>query len=324
MTAAPATSAPTGTTDLLASLCKALGELMRVEILRVLSSNSYGVLELADIFEVTQPRISHHLKVLLAAELVSTRREGNSIFYRRPQLSPLDPLNEFKRTVFASIDECRLKDALVQRVERVHRARAEISSRFFLDRAPKFREQQDLIASHPVYAQAVVELLDNCELPHTGRALELGPGDGEFLPQLAARFTKITALDNSASMLDKARQHCAAQSNIEFILGDTTKLAPGDRYACAVVNMVLHHTPSPPRIFSDLYAALDERGVLLITELCPHDQAWAKEACGDVWLGFEPNDITQWAENAGFQTGQSLFFALRNGFQIQLQQFIKP
>ena len=31
-------------------------------------------------------------------------------------------------------------------------------------------------------------------------------------------------------------------------------------------------------------------GVLLVTELCRHHQDWVKDACGDVWLGFEPAD----------------------------------
>lgn len=41
------------------------------------------MLELAQIFDVGQSGMSHHLKVLAQAELVATRREGNAIFYRR-------------------------------------------------------------------------------------------------------------------------------------------------------------------------------------------------------------------------------------------------
>ena len=93
---------------------------------------------------------------------------------------------------------------------------------------------------------------------------------------------------------------------------------------CIVVNMVLHHTPSPADIFQDLSNALAPGGALLICDLCRHEQAWAREACGDLWQGFEPQDFSRWAQAAKLDEGQSVYFALRNGFQIQLRQFFKP
>jgi SAM-dependent methyltransferase len=91
-----------------------------------------------------------------------------------------------------------------------------------------------------------------------------------------------------------------------------------------VINMVLHHVPSPGRLFEDIGRLLNKNGCLLISDLCHHDQQWAREACGDVWLGFEPDDFSGWARHAGLQEGQSQYMALRNGFQIQVRQFFKP
>ena len=70
-------------TDLLSALCKAAGDGLRLNVLRALSNDSFGVLELAQIFAIGQSGMSHHLKVLAQAGLVATRREGNAIFYRR-------------------------------------------------------------------------------------------------------------------------------------------------------------------------------------------------------------------------------------------------
>lgn len=67
-------------TDALAAFCKAAGEPLRLNILRALSNDSFGVLELAHIFATGQSGISHHLKVLTQAGLVTSRREGNAIF----------------------------------------------------------------------------------------------------------------------------------------------------------------------------------------------------------------------------------------------------
>ncbi|MEG1214978.1 MAG: metalloregulator ArsR/SmtB family transcription factor, partial [Leclercia sp.] len=61
----------------LAALCKASGDPLRLNVLRALASDSFGVLELAQIFAIGQSGMSHHLKVLAQAGLVATRREGN-------------------------------------------------------------------------------------------------------------------------------------------------------------------------------------------------------------------------------------------------------
>jgi ArsR family transcriptional regulator len=40
-------------------------------------------------------------------------------------------------------------------------------------------------------------------------------------------------------------------------------------------------------------------------------------------LGFEPDDLRNWAAAAELYEGESLYLAQRNGFQIQLHQFFK-
>ncbi len=89
------------------------------------------------------------------------------------------------------------------------------------------------------------------------------------------------------------------------------------------MNMVLHHIPSPAEVFIDIAKVLDEGGQLFITELCSHDQSWVKRSCGDLWMGFDPIELTEWAQNAGFQESESIYLAQRNGFRVQIRQFIK-
>ena len=72
---APAKQSQCGTllTEALSALCKAAGDPLRLAVLRVLSQDSFGVLELSQIFEFRQSGMSHHLKILLQAGLVTTR-----------------------------------------------------------------------------------------------------------------------------------------------------------------------------------------------------------------------------------------------------------
>ena len=63
---------------------KACADPLRVQILKALNSDTFGVLELTQIFDTKQSGMSHHLKVLSQSGLVEAQREGNAIFYRRP------------------------------------------------------------------------------------------------------------------------------------------------------------------------------------------------------------------------------------------------
>jgi ubiquinone/menaquinone biosynthesis C-methylase UbiE/DNA-binding transcriptional ArsR family regulator len=311
----------------LPNLLKAAGDGFRLEILRVLAQDSFGVLELCRIFVAKQSGMSHHLKVLTSAGLLSTRREGNSIFYRRAYLVPDSPLASLQQALFASIDQMPITDVVQTQLCELEQERSLASQQFFAENAHKFREQQDLIASYPVYAEHMIQLLNNTPLRNWTLALEVGPGEGEFLPVLAQKFSQVVALDSSAEMLNKSKEHSQKHNlrSMEFIHGDTHVLAQKKVLAdCIVVNMVLHHTPSPADIFQDLSKSLAPGGALLICDLCRHEQAWAREACGDLWQGFEPQDFSRWASAANLNEGQSVYFALRNGFQIQLRQFFKP
>ena len=160
----------------------------------------------------------------------------------------------------------------------------------------------------------------------TKQALEIGPGYGQFLKKLCAIFEQVIALDNSAEMLDQCAQRVKKQSlnNISFLHGDTfSALNKNIRADFVSLNMVLHHNPIPGDIIRHCADLLTDNGVLLITDLCAHDQDWVKQACGDLWLGFDPSEITDWAENAGLTEVNSLFLTQRNGFRIQLRQFKK-
>lgn len=309
-----------------AILLKAVADPLRLEILRVLARGSYGVLELCRILDIKQPALSHHLKVLSSADMVATRREGNSIFYRRAHLPVGHPHLQLQQHLFNDLDLMSLSDPVQDRLTLVQQERTQASQQFFADNGPKLREQQDLIASFPVYAEQVQQRLSALPTQQYKSVLEVGPGNGELLPTLVETFDSVTAIDNSATMLDRAQTLAQTNnlSDIQFYLGDTkTLLREKIKADCIVINMVLHHTPEPADIFFDLANALNTNGVLIVTDLCSHQQQWAKDSCGDLWLGFEPQDFSEWANAAGLAEGQSEYIALRNGFQVQIRQFLK-
>jgi ArsR family transcriptional regulator len=311
----------------LTNLCKASADSLRLLVLRVLRKDSFGVSELCSIFDIRQPALSHHLKVLANAGLVAARREANSIFYRRSELGQHPDLEALQHSIFETVDGIDLPRDIQDRLTALHRQREDNSSNFFRLNAHKFHQQQDLIASYAQYADVVAQLLADAPLEHRRTALEVGPGDGSFLLELAPLFERVVALDNAPGMLEQARTKTAAAGfdNIDFILDDTrssqlTKLGAD----CVVINMVLHHTPAPGDVLHDVASCLAPGGVVLVTDLCNHDQGWARENCGDLWLGFDPQDLAQWAQDAGLTDIASEYLAQRNGFQVQVRLFGRP
>ncbi|KGK82749.1 ArsR family transcriptional regulator [Stutzerimonas degradans] len=311
--------------DSLAALCKAGGDPLRLNVLRALASDSFGVLELAQIFATGQSGMSHHLKVLTQAGLLATRREGNAIFYRRnlPQSDSLG--GKLHAALLEEVDQLELTAEVQARIAAVHAQRSAASEDFFARMAGSFQARQDLLAGLPQYRDSVLALLDALNFETTATALEVGPGDGSFLPELASRFRHVVALDNSAAMLELARARCeqAGLNNVELKLADALhdECPPAE---CVVLNMVLHHLAAPGEALKQLARLVKAGGSLLITELCSHNQSWAREACGDLWLGFEQDDLARWADAAGLTPGESLYIGLKNGFQIQARHFSRP
>jgi ArsR family transcriptional regulator len=69
----------------LAQVFKALGDPVRLRLVSLIGAHQGGevcVCELTTAFDLTQPTISHHLKVLREAGIISSERRGTWVYYR--------------------------------------------------------------------------------------------------------------------------------------------------------------------------------------------------------------------------------------------------
>ncbi|MQA12691.1 MAG: metalloregulator ArsR/SmtB family transcription factor [Pseudonocardiaceae bacterium] len=69
----------------LSRLFKALGDPVRLRLLSLIASHNGGeacVCDLSGVFDLTGPTISHHLRVLREAGLITGQRRGTWIYYR--------------------------------------------------------------------------------------------------------------------------------------------------------------------------------------------------------------------------------------------------
>ena len=69
----------------MARVAKALGDPVRLRLLSLVASHEGGeacVCDISDTFDLSQPTISHHLKVLRQAGLLDCERRGTWVYYR--------------------------------------------------------------------------------------------------------------------------------------------------------------------------------------------------------------------------------------------------
>jgi len=69
---------------------KALADPNRVRMLKLLQQRELCVCELNELFHLSQPTVSKHLKVLEEAELVTFRKQGNWVMYRSNDGKPAE------------------------------------------------------------------------------------------------------------------------------------------------------------------------------------------------------------------------------------------
>ena len=309
------------------ALLKASADPLRMQILKVLEQESFGVSELSQILDCKQSGMSHHLKALASAGLVTARREANAIFYQRARDSLLEGLAELQEAILVTMNHIGLDAEIEQRIDEVQRHRAQTGEALFAEYSDDFRELHDQISPFVVYGRGAADMLDECLPQGAGSVLEVGMGDGGFLSELAPRFGKVVGLDVSAHMVERARSQVEklGLGNVELIEGDTTNAWLQDlQFDAVVMNMVLHHVPSPARQFVEVSELLAPGGRFLLCDLCSHNQRSAREACGDVWLGFEEDVLSHWAEAAELDNGRVRMLSQRNGLRVQLREFIKP
>lgn len=85
-----------------ALICKALGDSNRLEIVQMLSNGEKCGCKLLEKFEITQPTLSHHMKILCECGLVEARKEGKWSYY---SLS-YSTLNAFKGFMEGIVCNC--------------------------------------------------------------------------------------------------------------------------------------------------------------------------------------------------------------------------
>jgi ubiquinone/menaquinone biosynthesis C-methylase UbiE/DNA-binding transcriptional ArsR family regulator len=296
--------APQSLTDQLA----ALGEMLRLRVLRLLEREELSVGELAKVVQYPQSTVSRHLKVLADGGWVVRRSEGTATFYR----VVLDDLPLPQRTLWLTV-----RDQLVnapgpsssgelsedlRRLASVLAERREDAQTYFGRVAGQWDQVRTELFGSRFALHGLLTLL-----PRDWTVVDVGCGTGNAAEILAPLVRRVIAIDQSAPMLAAAQKRLQDAGNVEFMQADLQRLPLADGTAhAAVCVLVLHHAESPSLAIAEMARVLKPGGMLLVIDMLAHDRTSYRHTMGHRWLGFAQPELEQWAREAGLSEPRAM------------------
>ncbi|MBT8042518.1 MAG: metalloregulator ArsR/SmtB family transcription factor [Pontiella sp.] len=275
---------------------KALADEGRLRILRSIDQAELSVAELVQALEMPQSTVSRHLKPMREAGLVSSRRDGTSVYYNRGDL--------FRDAAFAQILNDRLKEIPVANrdaaaVERVLDLRRRKSREFFDEIAGRYGSLTEPGGGWQALAAGLAA-------GFSGQTVaDLGCGEGALALLLARFADKVVAYDQSEKMLKLVSEKATEQNVVQHLdlrVGNLESLdMSGEAFDAVFLSQSLHHTSNPEDVVRLAAEGLKPGGRLIILDLVRHEHEWAREEWADQWLGFDPLEIREWLGQAGIE-----------------------
>ena len=273
----------------------ALADPTRCRMLWLLERQELTVSELCAVLQLPQSTVSRHLKMLLDAEWVLSRKDGTSRYYS----IALDG-GSGARTQLWDITRDSMADRVganhdARRLSRVLDSRRTASQEFFATSAGEWDRLRDDLFGREFVPEALLGLL-----PSTWEVADLGCGTGALVARLAPFVARAIGVDASAEMLAAARERVAGLNNVDLRPGSLEALPIETESLDAVTLMlVLHHLPAPAEALAEATRVLKPGGRLLLVDMVAHEREEYRQRMGHVWLGFDEGQIRRFAGQAG-------------------------
>ena len=290
---------------------RAAGEPSRLRIVALLAREELAVMELCQIMDQSQPRVSRHLRLLTASGLVERFPDGGWVFYRLAADPARRAILDRVLSVVDAHDAFLTRDH--DRLAAVRTERSAVAEAYFARNAPRWDQLRSLHVSEADVEEAVIAAAPEGKI---GRLIDLGTGSGRMLALLAPRAETALGLDLSQQMLNIARlrgaeaglDHCELRHGDIFATG-----LPGGSADLVVVHQVLHYLGDPAAAVSEAGRLVAPGGRLLIVDFAPHALESLREAHQHRRLGFPDDEMTRWLAGAGLGRPSITTLPAKNG-----------
>lgn len=272
-------------TETLLARFRALADPTRLRLLALCRQGECSVSELTAVLGQSQPRVSQHLKQLVAAGLVERFRDGKRVFYRVPA-GPRGPLHQLL--------------SLVPEEEPLIAADAAALLRLRGLDAPPAEAAAEIATSDRSLHRALLELTITAPL---GDLLDVGCGSGRLLKLLAGRAHRAVGvdIDPGARQLARAEVLVAGLPNVSLRAGDMYRLPFADgEFDTVLMDGVLGSAGRPVEALVEARRLLTAGGRLVILEELPGRADPALE-----------QGLARWSAAAGLRLGRSRLLPAR-------------
>ncbi|PIE63426.1 MAG: ArsR family transcriptional regulator [Desulfobacter postgatei] len=273
---------------------KALSDPTRLRLLFILEHFELNVNEIVSLVNMVQSGVSRHLKILLEAGLLVSRKEGSFIYYTT------NKNKDNRELVVLACKQLENDPGLRQDLARTQQCivlRKNRSRRFFRTAAPCWDRLK-----RSVLGDFNPNSLFEQHLEDASVIADLGCGTGEMLAALLDKGPKtLIGVDVSPEMLEQARLRLPESPYLELRIGELEHLPMREQEAdAALMSMVLYHVTEPEKAIQEVYRILSPGGLFLLVDFLKHTQEQIKEIIGGTWLGFTHQQISGWLDKTGF------------------------
>ncbi|MGW8169411.1 MAG: class I SAM-dependent DNA methyltransferase [Sulfurovaceae bacterium] len=145
-------------------------------------------------------------------------------------------------------------------------------------------------------------ILKNIKLNSSMELIDLGAGTGLLTYFIAPYVGKITAIDNSPSMLEEfitkqAEFGCKTEVLAANIVVDDIKIKADG----IISSMTMHHVEDIEALFLKLFNMLNKGGFIAIADLDSEDGTFHSDNEGVYHYGFDREKLTNIAKKVGFR-----------------------
>jgi ArsR family transcriptional regulator len=282
----PAAATATRRVDALRGWMEQLADPTRLRVLRALEKQELSVLELCEVLALPQSTASRHLKVLAEAGWLAARREGTQSLYGWSEALDAGA----RRLWLLARAETEGWPLLRQDAERLAavKARRDGAQRFFAGAAGAWDKLRAEVYGTTLGGEALLALL-----PAEWTVADLGCGTGAVAAELAARFARVVAVDQSGEMLRAARRRLARAPNVEIHEARLEALPLADASCdAALAVLVLSYLEDPTAALREATRILRPGGRLVVVEAARHGDETLRRRMGQRVPGFEAPALT--------------------------------